>query len=1443
MTGAAPPFVISMHEQIFINQSIYISFMKKLLTLAAAGLLGLSGAPQAAADNVLAVQGPLSNVTALEDGATYYIYDASKIQVTDGVKGSTVDSERRALRYADAANAVVKGNLSFSTTSTASTLMENPDQYRWIAEKDGENWKFKNVAFNQYINGSATLSATAATFTITYDNVRDAWLVGNGGNYWDGMEDGSMTTWTATDNGAHWYQFFKEETNKISTRDRADYITVNITFKTDDGITTGTKSVSGFIGHTYGSVPSPAYPLHNVVAEGGTFTAGQTELECRGGNVVLPFKATATEDWSNNGDNMIWQAVEVHGNSAKYMWTHVDGNALTTEVVDRPSRNGYSDAQLWAFIGTYADGFKIVNRAAGEGSYLTFVTNNGTGVMATQMVSGAENTIWKVYPTVAYGGQSPESYACFKLVQKDSETQFLNHNSNTNKLQTWWQADEGSSNRFFSAAEPLIGYYEANAKDYAGDTDVETAYNNAKSAPYNVTYANTLYEELNKSLDVETYNAIKALGDAFVTNLGLTGTDMANSWSTASTIEDAGKTLSAINRLKSAYASMVETFSKTADNVSLNLLNAKSDGNYMVPTDSRDMVCSNPGIHTDKRIFTIRHANDNGFYLFNEYTNKYVKSGTSASQQAQLVADRNAATVYTFKIYDYKAAKYLIAAHGQTGTAEMLHTDGYDAVVNWKSADNSAWSLSLVTEEQAVNEHLAGAKSFYNSCTPKGTALGEYTVADPAAAEAALNVGNDASIEEKRAAAAALLAVTPGGAGRFYRFKGVNENPKYLSSTEIGGRLHVIEDANGNKLETVWYYDGSHLVALSNGSVLNQCTKDNYHTVLSTDASAATVKFETTSTTGVFAICVSHAGTNRYIYNLNDKGELDAGSSAANNGYHWTIEQVNWLPIPNSNQENITLTSPVALAIKANMAAYTATVSNGKIALSEIGVGAGVIPANTPAVLHFDGIQHDGGTGLVYLQIVDDNSTITPNDLKGECTTKTQTEGTHYAVINGDKFIALAAGSNVPGFQAYIEVSDANDYPMTNAIINEILTSGKVYSIRSADGRGYLMNKDGQDGVWTSGKAGTTIDNNDANYYWTVVSDNAGKHYLYNLGAQKFASAYKKAGNQNAARVDFCWSFSDEPTAIDVQFLDWNLFSDILNILGGQNTVNDRPAGMMIINNDTNPVPCISGASARDGNGFIFTEIAGATAEGAPTADEIEVAKTAMSDRYAEAKAKTYSEEVANANVGYYTAEAFSAYADALNALADAENADAEAKRYAIARAEIAAGDRYAKTFEDGAVYNIKNADDGQYYRADIIKNADNAYETVLNADGNFNSEVIEYNWLSTVNDNGVTLSHSFQVAAGPAAPAARAAEDNVFVHNLVKDATPAYDGFGNVTLGENMVVKAAIRADNPETTAIEELSLDSKAGADVIYDLQGRRVNKATHGVYIVNGKKIYVK
>ncbi len=155
-------------------------------------------------------------------------------------------------------------------------------------------------------------------------------------------------------------------------------------------------------------------------------------------------------------------------------------------------------------------------------------------------------------------------------------------------------------------------------------------------------------------------------------------------------------------------------------------------------------------------------------------------------------------------------------------------------------------------------------------------------------------------------------------------------------------------------------------------------------------------------------------------------------------------------------------------------------------------------------------------------------------------------------------------------------------------------------------------------------------------------------------------------------------------------------------------------------------------------------------------------------------------------------------------------------------------------------------------------KNGDDAqtYETILTADqaANYTIDKVLGTWATTAQQQATQLE----------APEATYANGNVTW-------TPANNGaiayliekngeFAGITTGSSFAIsidaekdKLTIRAANPRggfgkakpvtgTTGINKLNADTNAKL-TIYDLQGRRVEKATRGIYIVNGNTVVIK
>lgn len=414
---------------------------------------------------------------------------------------------------------------------------------------------------------------------------------------------------------------------------------------------------------------------------------------------------------------------------------------------------------------------------------------------------------------------------------------------------------------------------------------------------------------------------------------------------------------------------------------------------------------------------------------------------------------------------------------------------------------------------------------------------------------------------------------------------------------------------------------------------------------------------------------------------------------------------------------------------------------------------------------------------------------------------------------------------------------------------------GKIYTILNHDTsakRGYLLFDGTNDFVSTSNKTNwgedkITVPENATNHYWTLIqNDDQTETYLYNISAGKFANAY---GKNIGGGGNYCWVFSNVPTPITIDCEEFSMPTDgitphPMRILGGETTVNGRPAGMMIINGNSTPVPTTSGNSVADGNGFRFVEVGDYSGEEAEAA--IAEVKEAAAEEYASAKTEAeavktaiadYNEEVHGVTVGHLTAEAAQAFTTALGDASVNHSDDYNLYRYnnALAAAN-AEGARIGLEHEN--VYTLVDSEGNHHHAIDGKQGTHTAAEKEA-----ANVEEAYYNWICVNNgDNTVSFTHK---------------HDDLtikFAHGSGDKFTISYPAVGKVelkpvvataTVGENApapftftIMKAA---GSSNTSAINELTAESASAA--IYDLQGRRLNAPVKGINIIGGKKILVK
>ncbi len=199
---------------------------------------------------------------------------------------------------------------------------------------------------------------------------------------------------------------------------------------------------------TYKVLEGREYPdptAYGVTIESGEIPTGNVSANTTVDfdvTIDLPFEFAKTyEDIDRK-----WYYLSIGDNA--YLLYHVDNAthiALDRTEVDAENKEAY----MWAFVGNPFDGYKLVNKAKGEGYILSSSTNTFDGntggntypVLTEEPVSEGKNTYWIPTASGQRGGKGT-----FYLAQKDVNEGKNKMNNRGNKLAYWnGGADAGST--------------------------------------------------------------------------------------------------------------------------------------------------------------------------------------------------------------------------------------------------------------------------------------------------------------------------------------------------------------------------------------------------------------------------------------------------------------------------------------------------------------------------------------------------------------------------------------------------------------------------------------------------------------------------------------------------------------------------------------------------------------------------------------------------------------------------------------------------------------------------------------------------------------------------------------------------------------------------------------------------------------------------------------
>ena len=393
-------------------------------------------------------------------------------------------------------------------------------------------------------------------------------------------------------------------------------------------------------------------------------------------------------------------------------------------------------------------------------------------------------------------------------------------------------------------------------------------------------------------------------------------------------------------------------------------------------------------------------VNEKAGYLFKitkngEYYN--IMSGTGKYFQLGWNTASTSATPVNFEIGLISGDNFYIfdKDHGYVADGQEVNNKfvGWSTSVPANAGGNDSYRIlpvelfdlgELAVLKNNLSQAIANAQNLYNSVII-GNGVGQYTapadIETQFAAIAAFCEGIDANttpaaINEKMAELEALVAsvqLNMPVAGKFYRMH--NDNKYITSGTTAGGRIALSE--TNNDAASIYYYDGSHLLAYGTGLYMGLNATDwTFEAVGSNDISA--IEFIAAANGVVAKYNIKSGG--RWLHRTDDYVNR-CSSNTCGNAHNWTIEDVTWLPVAmNKEVGYATLYSPVELNCSGRVKAYTGKIDGDVFKLNE----QTAVPANTGVVLELiPGAEVVDN--YVYLPVQDATVTVSENELKGTC--------------------------------------------------------------------------------------------------------------------------------------------------------------------------------------------------------------------------------------------------------------------------------------------------------------------------------------------------------------------------------------------------------------------------------------------------------------------------
>ena len=878
-----------------------------------------------------------------------------------------------------------RGGLAANNDATACVGFNN------IAVSSEEQ---KNFAFVQYEDKVYLYNVWAKKFmqkdgklsaTLPIDNIQVTNL--DGGNYFFKYDEthvvnlgGSSqltidswgsTTWGSVDEGNTFILTAVADfdpTDALAILDNSCTITYNFVY---NGKTVATQTTKITKGANYPAFTSLPWGVAATVPTGTADADETVEIVCTVDASALPFVPSATYDDAN----MKWYYLKFHSDNGYYL--HHDEGQNHIDLGSKAIDNNNKDAYTWAFIGNPFDGYKIVNRAKGNGYILssstTMAGNTGsdTWPIVTEEASLPEgnNTYW--IPT-----SSSHHTNGFFLAQKDYPANRMNDRG---KL-AYWTGGAGSGSTFWVEERPMGPVAELEAL-IASAEDLKTTVTNNQGTAIGKYTAETL---ATLTAAIET---AKAIEDANVTAADV------------ETLQAAINAVSVILPTAGRYYQFHSSLAAFAETKAVH----GTDGTPGWKTLNND----------DKNFYWKAVATANGIALQNAANGKYLL-GNAGQSGAWSLTDSPEGAEMGVKIFseaeNAKGFEYGIILNnwqmhannhgGGAGAGSNLvswNTDNANSASSWYIVEVELQEFFTVTYNFKYGEEikythsveLAKGAAFptVNVALPYGVttnfAVPEGSVTENATFDFNLTIENEVPFE----------AVESGTPTTWYytRMHGNSAVTSYIQDNGDGNVEWLDKSVAADEIDShLWgfvgnIFNGYKVVNKGSGNAIKS-TGDGNASMAEVASATAFIAMQSDNTTaGTF--CLKYPNGNY----LNASGtavahwwDNDNGSSFFLTEYeetNVTVSAVNWA----------TMYLGYAVYVPENVNVYAITgAENGYVTKSQL---EGVIPANTGVLLE------NAGTYTFKKAIATEFANVEGNLMNGSVE-DTYVEGTAYVLAN-----------------------------------------------------------------------------------------------------------------------------------------------------------------------------------------------------------------------------------------------------------------------------------------------------------------------------------------------------------------------------------------------------------------------------------------------------------